>query len=190
MPLSPEHLLDIARNYWPSDKSYYLRQERSPEMVRLQELWAQELKKIDRWWDFLNELERVLPDFVIGDATAAGNTSFGCTAYPPDYRQMQPLRWVVVGCISILAPVYTIYGVQSEYNGTKQTGEKILLEPLPPEMQLPAGIIARKIEEAFGVSALPRAIAETPVPLFVEWNEPPHTTLFHALFASQPARVP
>jgi len=190
MPLSSEHLLDIARNYWPSDKSYYLSQEHSPETKRLQELWEQELKKQSRWWAFLDELEQALPNFDIGDATAAGNTSFGCTAYPPNYRQMQRFRWAVVGCVSILAPVYIIYGVQSEYSGTKWSCGKVLLEPLPPEMQHPSSVIARKIEETFGVSALPRAIAETPVPLFVEWNEPPHTTLFHALFASQPERVP
>jgi hypothetical protein len=190
MPPSLEQLLDIARNYWPSDKGYYLRQERSPEMKRLQELREQELKKLDRWWAFLAELERALPGFDIGDATGALDTSFGCTAYPSNSRQMQPVRWAVVGCVSILAPVYTIYGLQYEYSGTKRIGEKVFFEPLSPEMHHPSSVIARKIEETFGVSVIPHSMAETPVPLFVEWNEPPYTTLFHALFASQPERVP
>jgi hypothetical protein len=57
-------------------------------------------------------------------------------------------------------------------------------------MRAPAGIIARRIVETFGAHALPREIAETAVPLFVDPQQPPNTTLFHALFTSQPERVP
>ncbi len=41
-----------------------------------------------------------------------------------------------------------------------------------------------------GSSKLPREVAETPVRLFVQWVEPPETTLFHALFSNEPDNVP
>jgi hypothetical protein len=59
-----------------------------------------------------------------------------------------------------------------------------------PEIRAPAEVIARKIEATFGYSVLPREVAETPVPLFVQWKQPPETTLFHALFTNEPGSLP
>lgn len=67
---------------------------------------------------------------------------------------------------------------------------RLFLEPLPPEMQAPAKLIARKIEARYGAEALPRELAELRIPLIVEFKEPPETTLFHALFTSQPENLP
>jgi hypothetical protein len=187
---SAEQLLSIARNYWRSDKEYDNSSESPPEHIRLCELWEEELKKQDRWWAFLDDLEKELPDFTIGDATATPDASFRCSAYPASNRERPPLQWVVVGCVSILAPVYTVYGVRYEYSGTKVLRHQVFFEPLPPEMRRPADVIARKLESTFGVSALPREVADTPIPLIVHWTEPPRTTLFHALFTGQPERVP
>ncbi|PTL81793.1 hypothetical protein [Vitiosangium sp. GDMCC 1.1324] len=160
----------------------------APEHIRRCELWDQKLKKLDQWWAFLDELEKELPGFTIGDGTATANTSFRCSAYPPsDNPRMPP--WVVVGCVSILAPVYTIYGVQHEYSGKKHIGYKVFLDALPPEMRPPAEVIARKLEAIFEVRALPHEIAQTPIPLIVDWKEPPNTTLFHALFTSEPQSI-
>jgi hypothetical protein len=132
-------------------------------------------------------LEKELPEFTIGDATATLHASFRCTAY---WGKTTPRRAAVVGCLSILAPVFTVYGLEFEETEETRTVSGICFEPLPDYMQRPAGIIARKIETMFGASALPREVADTPVPLFVEWKKPPHTTLFHALFASTPERIP
>jgi hypothetical protein len=191
MPLSTEQLISIAREYWRPDKDYRLRQERSPEDNRLDARWEQELKRIDRWHAFLRELRQQLPNFTIGDGTATPDACFRCVAYPAKGRPMPPHNWIVVGCVSILAPIYIVYGVKYGRVGNR-TGlnPRVVFEPFPPEMQLPAGLIARKIEETFGVSKLPREVAETPVPLFVKWVEPPETTLFHALFTNEPANVP
>ncbi len=188
-PPSADQLLAIARNYWRSDKDYDSRLENPPEYDRLCALWEQELKKLDQWWAFLDALKRELPDFTIGDATATAFASFRCAAYPA-HNPRRPLQWAVVGCVSILAPVYAIYGVRYESSGEGPGGEQVFLHSLPPEMRFPAEIIARRLEATFGVSALPRETAETPIPLFVHWREPPNTTLFHALFTSQPERVP
>jgi hypothetical protein len=190
MPFSAEQLQAIAREYWPSTYEYYLKCERSPEADRLHERWEEELKKIDQWWAFLDDLERDLPEYRIGDATATPDASFRCIAYPDQPRLLRGFRWDVVGCVSILAPVYTVYGVQFEYRGKKRTCAQVSFEPLPPEIRGPADIIARKLEAAFGVGALPRDIAETPVPLFTQWKQPPDTTLFHVLFTSVPESLP
>jgi hypothetical protein len=161
-------------------------------------MWKQELKKMEQWRMLMRDLRASLPHLKIGHATATCDACFRCFAYPPDREPVgtnqegEPLsrRWAVVGCMSILAPVYTVHGVQYDYRGKERIAEKALFEPLPPEMQAPAEIVARKIEAMFGVEALPLEIAETRIPLIVEQQEPPHTTLFHALFTSWPERVP
>jgi hypothetical protein len=190
MDLTAEQLLSIARNYWRSDRYHHLTQEMSPEAYRLEERWEQELQKVDRWHAFLTELKKELPGFTIGDGTATPDACFRCVAYPVKGRPLPPFDWVVVGCISILAPLYMIYGIEFERAGKVRLSSKVSFEPLPAQMRHPADVFARKIEATFGVRALAREIAETPVPLVVEWKEPPETTLFHALFSNQPESVP
>lgn len=190
MTPSTEQLLSIARDYWRPDKDYRLRQEKSPEDMRFEERWDQELKNLDRWHSFLDEVEQELPGFTIGDGTATPDACFRCVAYPVTGRPLPPFRWVVVGCVSILAPLYIVYAVEYERVGRERLNPRVSFEPFPPELQRPADVIARKLEETFGVSKLPREIAETPVPLFVQWVEPPETTLFHALFTNEPDNVP
>ncbi|WNG34231.1 hypothetical protein F0U61_11775 [Archangium violaceum] len=187
MSPSLEQLLSIVRNYWPSNEDHYLRGEASPENERLDALWNQELKKMDRWWALLHDLEGALPEFTIGDATATINASFRCVAYS---GKKAPHRFAVVGCASILAPVFAVYGLEFSETEETRTVSRTCFDPLPAHMQGPAGLIARKLEANFGFDELPRELADTPVPLFVEWKKPPDTTLFHALFASVPESVP
>jgi hypothetical protein len=185
MPLSAEELLSIVRNYFRPDKDFNYRPESSPEHERFSEQWKQAFERMDQWRAFMRELRGALPDFDIGHATATCDSCFRCAAYP----KTNPTGSAVVGCLSILAPVYTVYGVQYTYKG-KERSNKVFLDSLPPEMQEPASVIARGIEAAFGAEALPREIAETRIPLIVEPQEPPDTTLFHALFISEPHKVP
>ncbi|MFY0571248.1 hypothetical protein ACN28E_46480 [Archangium lansingense] len=185
MPLSAEDLLAIVRSYFRPDKDFNYRKENSPEHERFSKRWEQALEQMDQWRALLRGLRGALPDFDIGNATATCTSCFRCAAYP----KTQPTGSAVVGCVSILAPVYTVYGVQYAYSGGERS-HKVFLDSLPPEMQAPASAIARGIEAAFGVEALPRELAETRIPLIVEPQEPPDTTLFHALFISLPERVP
>ncbi|HEX8824792.1 MAG TPA: hypothetical protein VF794_33035 [Archangium sp.] len=191
MTLSTEQLISLARTYWRPDKDYQLRQEKSPEDRRLDARWTEELKRIDRWHAFLRDLRQALPSFTIGDGTATPDACFRCVAYPSRGRLQRPDPWIVVGCVSILAPLYIVYSVKYGRVGNRtRLNPRLGFEPFPPEMKSPAEVIARKIEETFGVSKLPREIAETPVPLFVGWVEPPETILFHALFTNEPDNVP
>ena len=197
MPISAEKLLSVVRNYWRSDHEFDGKLEKSPELERFQDLWEQELKKVDQWHMLRCELRAAFPQFKIGDATATVDACFRCMVYtgrqPMDANHGDGPReryWGVVGCLSILAPVYTVYGVQSEYEGKKFVGAKAFFDPLPPEMQALAEVVGRKIEAMFRAEALPREIAETRIPLIVDRVEPPETTLFDALFTSRPESVP
>jgi hypothetical protein len=189
-PLSVEQLLSIARSYWRFDKEYHYRIDSSPEHVRLCARWDEALKKHEQWLDILEELERELPGFSVGDGTATPDACFRCIAYPGT-RPLPAVNWLVVGCVSILAPLYIVYGVRyGQVRDRKRLDPQLFFEPLPPEMRAPADVISRKLEETYGYSKLPAELARTPVPLFVQWVEPPETTLFHALFTNEPDNVP
>ncbi|MCY1076033.1 hypothetical protein [Archangium lansingense] len=191
IPLSVESLLALVHNYYRADKEFHLRRENSPEEERFLTLWVQERKKMDQWNAFVDELQAALPELDVGNITSTCNASFRCAVYPRvEFPPPEPGIWVVVGCVSILAPVYAIYGLHLRYSGRQRIEERVFLELLPPEMQGPAEVVASKLEATFGVTALPRALARTPVPLIVEPKEPPHTTLFDALFISRPESVP
>ncbi|PTL80746.1 hypothetical protein [Vitiosangium sp. GDMCC 1.1324] len=199
MPVSAEDLLSVVQRYWRSDHEFDDKLETSPETERFHDAWEQALKKIDQWRELMRELRAELPHFNIGHATATCDASFKCMVYtnrdavPSDRQEGEPRsrRWAVVGCLSILAPVYTVYGVQYDYyKGREVIAARIFIDPLLPEMQAPAEVVARKIEATYGAEALPRDIAEFRIPLIVERKEPPETTLFHALFTSEPENLP
>ncbi|WP_147332849.1 hypothetical protein [Archangium gephyra] len=196
MPISAEELLSVVRKYWRSDHGFDGKLESSPELMRFQALWKQEFEKLEQWRVLMRELRAVLPQFEIGHATATSTSCFRCTVF----TNRQPVeashedgprerRWGVVGCLSILAPVYTVYGLQYDYTGQDVIAAKVFFDPLPPEMQALAEVVGRKIEAMFGAEALPRELAETRIPLIVEFLEPPATTLFHALFSTDPENV-
>ena len=191
MALTTEQLLSIAGNYWPGDMDTYLRPETSVFYARFEELCDREFKRIDEWRAFVRALRGELTsDLKVCDITVPGDGSFRCAVYFHAARTQPNIEWVVVGCVSMLAPVYTIYGVESEYRGKQRIRDTVFYEPLPSDMRATADAMARGISATFGVQALPRELAETRVPLFVFPVVPPDTTLFHALFISRPERVP
>ncbi|WP_434388151.1 hypothetical protein [Melittangium boletus] len=144
---------------------------------------------MDPWLAFRDEIGSKLPEYVIGETYSSHDGGPRCIIYPPDDLRTHSSDWTVVGCLSLLAPVYFIYGLERERQ-TKVRRYKVSFETPPPHMSLPAKIIARTIEASFGASALPRAVANTPVQLFVGNLAPPKTTLFHALFTDEPETIP
>jgi hypothetical protein len=186
-------LIALVHNYYRANKTFHLRRENSPEEERFLARWRQEREKMDQWEAFADELGAALPRFMVRNITSTCDASFRCAVYSRSENEPPPSRWVVVGCVSILAPVYAVYGVQYSYPGGRggpRNTDQVFLESFPPEMQTPAEAMARKLEATFGLTALPRELARTPVPLIVEPKEPPHTTLFDALFISRPDSVP
>lgn len=185
MDLSVEALTALVRRYWPSDKESNFKLDCSPEARRFLAAWERELAKMDAWRVFLHELGEALPDFTVGNITATADSCLRCGLYPKAER-----TGVVVGCVSILAPVYTVYAMRYRLQGDERVDETLLFESFPPEFQTPASVFAQRVEATLGVSALPRHLAEARIPLFVEPREPPETTLFHALFTGRPESVP
>ncbi|NOJ91749.1 hypothetical protein HMI51_02155 [Corallococcus coralloides] len=192
MTHSAEELLAVARLYWGADQAYAFRQERSPEDLRYEALWAEKNKEGPRWGALIKKLGEALPDCNVWDYTPPlANPSFGVLVYPHHEKIMhRPQKvWVVAGYLSILAPVYTVHCVRKEYLGNQLRSAKVFLGPVPLELQGIADTVARHIEAEYGATALPLEIAQTPVPLYVNLMQPPETTLFHALFTSEPGNI-
>lgn len=190
-PLTTEQLLAIAKNYWRADKAYYNSEEASPEQQRIWKRWDEEIPKLGHWRAFLRSVNKELPGVMLSDITTGSvDPCFRCAAYLTKGLPLPNVRWVALGCISILAPIYSVYGIQFGYRGRQRSRGTVYFEPLPPEVAETASIIARRIEAEYGVWKLPRELADTPVPLIVEWQEPPDTTLFHAFFSSEPGNIP
>jgi hypothetical protein len=188
--LSKDDLLAIVRSYYDSHNKFLYTSETSQETKRLHALWTHRLEDMGSWNTFLDELERELPNLIIGDTLSTSDGGPRCLVYPPKESRSPKANWVVVGCVSLLAPVYMVYGVECDYTEGGFRNERASFEQPPPSMALPAQIVARKIERTFGFSAVSRELAETPVPLFVGGLEPSEATLFHALFTSDPSVIP
>ena len=149
------------------------------------------MQRMDEWWALVRDLKKDLPGFILGNITATSDSCFRCGAYAPRVGPHDRSPWVVVGCMSIMAPLYTVFGVRLERDSVgERIHDEAIFDPLPPEMGPAAEAIARRMESRFGVSPLPLDVAMTPIPLFVEPQEPPDTTLFHALFTAEPGNVP
>jgi hypothetical protein len=184
---SPAQLIETVRNYYRPDRIYDNSSESSPESKRLTALWDRVLKDHGQWLSLLSEVRRELPGCVVGDATATCDASLKCTAY---IEKTDSHERVVVGCLSILAPVYVVYGVTYDIVSNKRDRATLSLEQLPAEMRPAAYVVSSQIEARFGATALPIGVAQTRIPFYVDWQEPPKTMLFHALFTSEPTHLP
>jgi hypothetical protein len=190
MNLSKEDLLEIARKHYDSTNKFHFATEASPETQRLHALWAQWIADMSSWYHLRDKLSSELPNHNTGETYPTNDGGPRCMVYPPKESSPPTSDWVVVGCLSLLAPVYFVYGVKYNYIDGRLQNPKASFEPPPPGMEFPARVVARTIETTFGYSALSREIAETPVPLFAGWLAPPQTTLFHVLFTNDPSNIP
>ncbi|WP_155893301.1 hypothetical protein [Cystobacter fuscus] len=188
--LSAEDLIRVVRNYYDSSNEFHFTPEPSPEENRRQALWTQWIENMGPWRAFRAKLRSELPNYKIGETYSSADGGPRCIIYPPKESNTPFASWIVVGCVSLLAPVYFVYGVECDYIEGRLRRNKASFEPPPPNMILPAQVVARTIEASFGFSAVPREIAETPVHLFAGLLEPPKTTLLHTLFTNAPDIIP
>ncbi len=190
MTPSKEDLLAIVRKYYNSSRDFLSTSEPSLEEDRRQALWSQRIENMDPWKAFRATLKSELPNFITGETGSTSDGGLRCMVYPPKESRSPTSNWIVVGCVSILAPVYFVYGVECDYINGRLQNHRASFEPPPPSMAFPAQVVARAIETTFGFSAVSREIAETPVPLLAGLREPPETTLFHVLFTNEPSSIP
>jgi hypothetical protein len=187
---SKEDLIATVRNYYNSSNAFLLSTELSPETKRRQALWTRWIANMGPWYSFRDELKSALPNYVIGETYPSADGGPRCMVYQPKESWSPQSNWDVVGCVSLLAPVYFVYGVEWDYIDGRAQNFRASFEQPPPNMARPAQVVARAIEKMFGFSALPRELVETPVPLYAGLLEPPETTLFHTLFTSDPSNIP
>ncbi|RYZ39047.1 MAG: hypothetical protein EOO71_21630 [Myxococcaceae bacterium] len=183
-----EELRAIARQYWPAPGTE-TPEGNSPEHARRAQRWEEALRDNERWNDFLKDLRSLLPGFSVGDGTSTSQACFTCILFPAKGYPIPPVPWAVVGCMSILAPVFTVYGIAFKYEGSKRSEARLHVGSMPDAMAETTVRVAQELEARFNVRALPKEVAATPAPVVVEWKKPPHTTLFDTLFTSEPDNV-
>jgi len=188
--LPTEDLIKIAQNHYNSSNDFLFTPKPSLEENRRQTLWTQWMENMEPWTAFRARLSTELPNYKTGETYSSADGGPRCVVYPPRESWSPQANWEVVGCVSLLAPVYFVYGVEYDYVDGRTQNHKASFGPPPPNMIGPTQVVARAIEEIFGFSALSREQAETPVPLYAGLLEPPETTLFHTLFTSAPSSVP
>lgn len=192
MPPAPtkEELIRIAQDHYNSSNAFLSTTEPTAEENRRQALWSKWIENMKPWRSFRTLLKIELPNYTIGETYSSADGGPRCIVYPPEDSRTPHSNWLVVGCVSLLAPVYFIYGADCDYADGSLRNMRVSFEAPPVNMSLPAQIVARTIEASFGFSAVPREVAETPVHLFAGLLEPPKTTLFHTLFTSAPNSIP
>jgi hypothetical protein len=143
-----------------------------------------------QWKAFKAALRNALPNYKAGETYPSDDGGPRCLIYLPKESWSPTSNWTVVGCVSLLAPVYFVHSVEWDYIDGRVQNSRAHFEQPPPNIAWPTQVVARTIEKMFGFTALPRELAETPVHLYAGLIEPPKTTLFHTLFTSEPSNIP
>lgn len=190
MPLSKDDLIEIVQSHYRSSNTFLFTLEPSLEENRRQALWSRWIENREPWKAFRAKLRSELPHYETGATYSSADGGPRCIIYPPRESLAPSSNWIVVGCVSLLAPVYFVYGVECNYAEGRLQNDRASFEPPPSSMALPTQIVARTIETMFSFSALPHELAQTPVPLYAGSIEPPQTTLFHTLFTNEPSSIP
>lgn len=187
---SREELITLVRQHYPSSNALMFTSERSPETRRLDDKWEHWVSNLESWDAFRDELSRALPHHIIGETYPSMEGGPRGVIYMPQEAWAPHANWDVVGCMSLLAPVYFVYGVEWDFLDGRRQNLRARFSSPPPSMAGPARVIAETMERMLGLAPLPRELADTPVPVYAGSLEPHETTLFHALFTSAPQRIP
>lgn len=189
-PPSTEDLINIVRKYYDSSNVFLFTTEPTLEENRRQSLWVNWTENMEPWRALRAKLRAEFPSYKVGETFSSADGGARCVVYPSREFWLPKANWEVVGCVSLLAPVCFVYGVEYGYSDGRTQNYKASFGPPPSNMVFPAQVVAKTVESIFGFSALPREVAEIPVPLYAGLLEPPETTLFHTLFTSAPSSVP
>lgn len=194
-PPTLEELIDVVRRYYPVGRTPYdHNHEASPEWHRFMDLWHGFIDDRSRWLALDDLLTREFSGITVGDATAYTHDG-GCRccvyAIEPESTE-EGISKEVLGCVSLLAPVYYVYGTQDRILKRKRIEVTVFLDTLPEELAPYAAKVARGIETVFtGYTPFPKEWLHVPLPdlcadgiYFGKW------TLFNLLFTLQPDNFP
>jgi hypothetical protein len=189
---STDELVAIVHRYYPTGLDPDQQHETylaSPEWQRYCDLWERvmRLEALPRWDEFRAALKKALPDCSFWDTTVPRTD--GCRRLrvylcPPEAPLGQPEYTVVVGLVSVLAPVYSLYEShyvrKSDGNYTRPRIRWLFSDQTVPY----ARVLADHVEEYFDCCPLPPEVGRIKVPDVkslgnVEFGQ---QTLFELLF--------
>jgi hypothetical protein len=189
-------LVELCRQYYPMGRTLDDHEHgASPEWQRFHSMWQQAMADRSRWLTLRSALTEAFPTLWVGDATAYTHDG----GYRCCVRVIEPqdkadgISQEVVGCVSLLAPLYFVYGTQHRYRGGKRgnPADAVFLDALPEALISSASTVAQAIESVFGCQAFPVQLASVPIPdLCLDHFEPGQATLLRALFTLEPAFLP
>jgi len=194
-----QQLLEIAYQHYARGVFYddpgYME---TPEYLRLTAAWDQALAHTETW-DRFNDalLER------FGDSVRLSHVTMPW--HGGGFRLAVDLDWplrrgkfveratidVLVACVSVIAPLYLIHGVQVDVVMNRRLPDpRPLYHDLTPEMRTHLPALAEDVERVFGYAPVSMEDALAVVP---DISIYPHgfgqMRLIHALFASYPENV-
>ncbi len=111
------------------------------------------------WPAFMKRLEQVFPGCLLWNKTIPNHVPcYSCQVYLPD--RPEGCYDAIVGLLSLLAPVYTIYGCRDIDGGEYW----VRFPPLPERFRALEQRLATLIESEFGFTRLDKEVLLTPVP--------------------------
>jgi len=196
---SRQQLLDIAYQHYARDVFYddpaYMD---TPEYRRLTAAWDQALEHRETWDRFMDAVaERLGRSVRLTDVTMpwhgggwrlAVYLDGGLATYASIERAT---RDVLVACVSVIAPLYLIHGVQVDIEkGRQSLDNREVYENFTPRMQAHLPALTEEIKRVFGYAPVSMDDALAVVP---DISIDPHgfgqMRLIHALFASFPENI-
>ena len=119
------------------------------------------------WSDFVQKLKQEFPGCGVWNKTRPqSDPCYSCQIYLPGVDTTGPPPHDAVVCLlSLLAPVYTIYG----YHGAPGDDYWTRFPPLPEPFQDHERRLATLIEAEFGFTRLDKDVLLTPIPDLVPW---------------------
>lgn len=169
---STDELMATVHRYYPAGLDPDQQHETylaSPEWHRFCDLWERvmRLEVLPRWDEFRTALKEALPDCKFWDTTVPyyhGCRRIRIILVPPGTPPGQPEYTEVVGLVSILAPVYSLYEAYSRRKSDGNYTEPRIRWLFSDQTAPYARVLAEHIEEYFGCCPLPPEVGRIRVP--------------------------
>jgi len=196
---SREELMLIARSFYPPGIFYDAPgYNASLQRRRFWECWRSALENPAGWDECRARIRsRVQPAAAVSNMTMPGHGGglrMGLY-FPADQAQLRYedafTETLVLGCVSVLAPLYIIHGVRVEHRrGHSVSPHTALYGILPDPYCDHARIMSEEIERVFGYAPVSAEDAQSIVQdVSIEPNDIGGSTLMQALFCSDPTNV-
>lgn len=182
-------LIELAHRYYPThllsvDDPRHALSEENQRLTALREAEATN----NKWTAFVRQMKSEFPESNVWDLPyltySAGHY---CRLSLPGAALMEGVGEVkeLVCMLSILAPVYCIFGSYQRHETRGMVWNELHFPPLPPEYQALETRLTRLIESHFGCTRLPNEVLFTPVPdLTVEHRKLGEARLIDCLFTT------